>query len=165
MDFAYLIYIVVIFILYTIDALFDIELEVDIDDTLVFDKEYIIPNITIQSSPIGGRGVFAAQSYKKGDIIEIVPCIRVNNNKINGRITDYTFEYDETTSLVAFGYGSIYNHKTTPNAYYSVLNKCQMEIGANEDINIGEEICINYGDEYFANRYYLEEKFDVEKTL
>jgi len=158
MDFIYLTFIVVIFILYSMDELFSIELEVDMDDIVEFDKEYIVPNITIQPSLLGGRGIFAIQPYKRGDIIEICPCVRVNNNMTRGRIGDYTFQYDDTTSLVVFGYGSIYNHKSTPNAYYSIVNKCQMEIVAKEDIHIGEEICISYGDEYFANRYHIEEK-------
>jgi SET domain-containing protein len=160
MEIIYLIIIVTIYILYSIDSIFLDEYNVEMDYTNEIVKEYIIPNITIQSSSIGGRGIFASQSYKKTDIIEICPCIQVNNNKIDGRLNDYAFEYDNTTSLIVFGYGSIYNHKNTPNAGYSILNKCQMEIYAIQDINIGEEIFIFYGIDYFKDRYHIDEKFE-----
>lgn len=119
-------------------------------------KEYIIPYITIKNSPIGGRGVFAKQSYKKGDVIEICPCIRQHHKYSLGKIYDYTFNYnDSNDDLIAFGYGSLYNHTDNPNAEWNILNEHQMEIIAIKDISVDEEIYISYGDNYFNYRSYL----------
>ena len=119
-------------------------------------KEYIIPYIAIKKSPIGGRGVFAKQSYKKGDVIEICPCIRQPNKYSLGKIGDYTFSYNNSKDdLIAFGYGSLYNHTDNPNAEWNILNEHQLEIVAKKEIFVDEEIYISYGNSYFNDRSHL----------
>lgn len=102
-----------------------------------------------------GRGVFALADIKKGDVIEICPII-IFRDKDDKRILTtvlqhYVFEYDKTSSFLALGYGSLYNHSLTPNARYEIEEYDDPAVGsllyfiAAKKIRKGEEICINYG--------------------
>jgi len=117
-------------------------------------SEYIHPNAIIKTSTInnGGRGVFATRDYKKGEIIEICPCVKTESDELNGRFRDYIFGLNETMSVVALGYCAIYNHSDTPNSSYEVINEYKMNITALQDIKAGEEIFVSYGDKYWESR-------------
>ena len=117
-------------------------------------SEYMHPNAIIKKSTIknSGRGVFATKDYKKGDIIEICPCVKTETDELNGKFRDYIFELNDTMSVVAVGYCSIYNHSDTPNSRYEVINEYKMNITALKDIKAGEEIFVTYGDTYWASR-------------
>lgn len=117
-------------------------------------SKYKHPHAIIKTSTINnsGRGVFATKDYKKGEIIEICPCVKTETDKLHGRFRDYIFGLNETMSVVALGYCSIYNHSDTPNSSYEVINEYKMNITALKDIKAGEEIFVSYGDEYWASR-------------
>jgi len=117
--------------------------------------EYKVPNIRIQKSDIGGRGVFANQNYSVGDIIEICPTIKQKDKDSIDNISDYVFGFNSEDNLVAFGYCSIYNHKDDPNANWEVLNENQIEIKVFKPIHKGDEIFISYGSEYFNQRKHI----------
>lgn len=102
-----------------------------------------------------GRGVFALADIKKNEVIEGCPVI-IFNNEDDGLVTQtilqyYVFEHTKKTSLLALGFGSLYNHSLTPNARYEIEEN---ELGsvlyfvAKRKILKGEEIYINYGPFY-----------------
>lgn len=126
-------------------------LKSNISDT----SEYKVPNIRIQKSDIGGRGVFANQNYSVGDIIEICPTIKQKEKEVVGHINDYVFSFDSEYNLIGFGYCSMYNHKDNPNANWEVLNENQIQIKVAKPIHKGEEIFVSYGEEYFNQRAHL----------
>jgi hypothetical protein len=126
-------------------------------DENILEEPYIVPEVIIKDSKLGGRGVFANTIYKKNDIIEICPAVLSNKNIINGRLRDYIFGHNKDASkcLIAFGYISIYNHQDSPNSIWNVINDKQIKLTALRDIKKGEEITVSYGDNYWNSRNYL----------
>lgn len=97
-----------------------------------------------------GRGVFAKEFIEKGSIVEIAPVLILPSNNHDNQLEDQLqrFQFDWVNGLrcIALGYGSIYNHDDDPTVivlpdyedktiYYIALR----------DIQVGEEIFINYG--------------------
>ena len=148
---------ITILILFIIGICYISSPEIHINPDYSKDVPYKIPTITIKTSTVGGRGVFASQSYSKGDIIEICPTILQKELDTGGPIDDYAYHYDSKYDLIAFGFCSIYNHKDDPNAKWYILNANQMKIKAVKPIQSGEEIFISYGSDYFKTRKYLKQ--------
>ena len=118
------------------------------------DDNYINPDVTIKySNTINSRGVFANKNFYKNDIIEICPCIKINNLIYpEVPLENYTFKLNKKYSIVAFGYCSMYNHSNTPNALWHIMNENQISIQIIKDIKKDEEIFVSYGDEYWKSR-------------
>jgi len=96
-----------------------------------------------------GRGVFAAQDIKKGEIIESCPVFVLPRKDYKTLKTtalrDYYFMWGKTTCAICFGYGSMYNHSYKANATYKKHTKEQViNFIAIKDIKKGEEITVNY---------------------
>jgi uncharacterized protein len=105
--------------------------------------------VTVRRSGIHGRGVFAAQNFQEGDVIERCPVILLREKD---------FPHVDATALygycyawggggaIALGYGSLYNHSVTPNAFYMVNEENEtIDIFAERTIVEGEEVTISYG--------------------
>jgi SET domain-containing protein len=101
--------------------------------------------LEVRKSPGKGRGVFARKDIKKGTTFETVPLIVFDNEEVEGaKMATYVFEWTKKTSVIALGYGSIYNHSYEPNArYYDGRNETKLFV-ALRDIKAGEEITVNY---------------------
>ena len=105
--------------------------------------------LRIGHSPGKGRGVFATQNFKKGEIIEYAPLIVIPPEQ--GRILKHTilsryiFALGGRKHAIVLGYGSLYNHSYHPNAVYSYLveERC-FKFEALKNINAGQEITVNY---------------------
>ena len=96
-----------------------------------------------------GRGVRTHNKIMKDTVIEIAPCIEVNENDIQNTILkDYSFgAISKNKSAVCFGYASMYNHSDEPNIYttrYDKENKSYTFITL-RDVDKNEELCIDYG--------------------
>jgi len=104
--------------------------------------------VFVGPSVVGGRGVYAAVNFEKGDIIEVAPAIRITRNADLLQHTNleyYVFATeDDGAQILALGYASMYNHKQIPNAEFHVLDDMVI-ITAKKDINGSEEIFVNYG--------------------
>ena len=107
--------------------------------------------IFIDQSPLGGRGVFAAEPIKAGEMIEICPVLVMNSGDL--ALLDKTFLYDYyflwgesgEDCAVALGFGSLYNHFCPSNADYDMdFDNKNIEFIAVQDIAMGDEITINY---------------------
>ncbi len=99
-----------------------------------------------------GRGVFAVNTIGQGELIENCPVIIVSaSHEINLIGLTSLFHYAFTWSTdpfiiaIALGYGSLYNHSSTNNAFYS-MNKQEntIDIIALKIIQPAEEITVNY---------------------
>jgi uncharacterized protein len=101
--------------------------------------------LEVRKSPGKGRGVFARKDIKKGTVFETVPMIVFANDECEGtKMATYVFEWTKTTSAIALGYGSLYNHSYQPNArYYDGRGQTKIFM-ALRDIKAGEEITVNY---------------------
>jgi hypothetical protein len=98
-----------------------------------------------------GRGVFAGRDIKKGEIIEKCPVIEVSKDNTSylseSILASYIFFYGKKKerSLVALGYGSIYNHTEKANAKFKIREKdMTIDFVAIKDIKKDEEITFDY---------------------
>ncbi len=101
-----------------------------------------------------GWGVFCNDKINKDEIIEICYCIAIHESYLE--FSDYFFSPDRSecdTQLLSFGYGSIYNHSNNPNITYErSLSDKLIIFKAKRDIEIGEELCHNYGPGYLKRK-------------
>lgn len=127
-------------------------------------KKVYIDDSTIKNA---GRGIFAAKAIKKNETIEVCPILIIEANEeadiMNTDLGHYVFEYNEHSSMLALGYGSLYNHSVTPNAHYELSDGAALPGGygelyiiASKSIKRDEEIYINYGP-------YFDELFGPQK--
>jgi hypothetical protein len=101
-----------------------------------------------------GRGVFAAENLKRGEIIEIAPVVPVPElpeldfpiKKTN--LYHYYFRWGEKnkgTIGIGLGFASLYNHSFEPNiTYRKRLGDNVLEFVALKDIRAGVELRMNY---------------------
>lgn len=115
-----------------------------------------INRVEYSKASTGGYCVLAKTPFAKGEIVEISPILFVGSDaKGVHKLKDYIFEIDNEQDIygIVLGYGSLYNHSDTPNVTfaYNPKNK-QMYFIAARMINAGEELNIDYGKEYWAER-------------
>lgn len=118
------------------------------------------PKIEVKPSDIGGRGVFSRAYFAPGDVIERCHTIKGPSDDWGDTLNDYLFDSvkDKDTHLLALGNGSLYNHQDDPNATYEVIPDTDMPdhsilvVKAVKHIKSGEEIFVNYGDDWFSDR-------------
>ncbi len=120
-------------------------------------------NLCLGRIPGKGRGVMAGTSFYTGDVIEQCAGIRLKALP-KDLMRDYVFSDNDGGYIVATGLCSMYNHRDTPNAQWSVQgtprdpNSWTVVIQATQPINPGEEIFISYGDGYWRSRPHLKKR-------
>ena len=123
--------------------------------------------IELRNSSIHNRGVFAKRHIYKNEIIEIVPLLYIDNKEItnkkdnpNAKIIDYALFTTNKQYAIMLGMGSLYNHSDDNNAMWTQDTNIDdsIVIHAIKDINKDEEICVDYGKNYWNNRKDLVKK-------
>jgi SET domain-containing protein len=116
--------------------------------------------IYVSKSDIHGYGVFAKEMIFEGEIIEECPIHNLNipYGHSTPLFIDYRFNWPQGTEswnkqVISWGYGSLYNHSKTPNAYWrSNMEKETFEFCSLKTINPEEEILVYYGgDSYWSD--------------
>jgi len=127
---------------------------------------FIQNGIKVGISPGKGKGVFATKKILKEELIESAPLLVIPEKQwpfvSSTVLADYFFETEEEHAAIALGYASLYNHSFDPNADYIVADD-KIILTAIEDINIGDEITIDYGWEpfhYYDNKIISKEEFE-----
>lgn len=101
--------------------------------------------VVVKTTKKKGRGVFAKRLIPEGTEFEHVPLIVVTWEQIqDSELADYVYAWDGGKTVIALGYGSLYNHSYKPNARYEDLSTRAKAYIALRDIQPGEEILINY---------------------
>lgn len=109
--------------------------------------------IIVKKSPIHGYGVFAAEQINAGSIIE--ECYALPITTLQKELNNYYFT-DGKKNILALGYGSIYNHAHENNAAFGYhAENALLIFTASRTIQLGEEIFIDYGKEWFKSRRLL----------
>jgi SET domain-containing protein len=99
-----------------------------------------------------GRGVFALNPFKSGEVVEESPVILISilREQLTQELRDIVFHWDlradgTAISALALGYGSLYNSDNPSNLRYET-DKIRLLIRfvAARDIASGEELTINY---------------------
>ncbi|MER8542936.1 SET domain-containing protein-lysine N-methyltransferase [Mesorhizobium sp. M1334] len=129
------------------------------EETYHVDKVFDRSNtVYVKNVPRKGRGVFANIPFKAGDVIERAPSWEFDST--TAKLLDRTglFEYyfvrhdrklekDLMTSYVVFGFISIVNHSSNPNAETVWIDKnsgAWASLVATRDIKVDEEITHRY---------------------
>jgi hypothetical protein len=147
----------------TIEKIEYIDSKLTLDLSQEFSFVDIIP-IKCGHSLIHGRGVFANEFIPKNTLIErcpLVPLKKRSKDQDDPMIWIYCFPGPQNCScekctnegfqlFMVLGYGMIYNHQDDNNAMWEFNYKnLYADIKAIRDIQIGEEIFVNYGANYF----------------
>jgi SET domain-containing protein len=105
--------------------------------------------IYVDDSPVHGRGVFAAEKIKAGEILEECYYIKVPEDLSYPQILrDHFFSWPKGESglVICLGFGSIFNH--SDNSYSADwetdTKKNKIIFFATRNIEMGEEIFTNY---------------------
>lgn len=114
--------------------------------------------ICLEKSPLHNLGVFSTHKIKKGEIVDVCPFLPFpqNSNEKIPVFSNYTFCFPRsenwTTHALVLGYGSYYNHSETPSIdWYTTKEDRTFVFFALEDIKVGQELFINYGNGSFFN--------------
>jgi hypothetical protein len=101
-----------------------------------------------------GYGVFAIDDIRDNEIIEECNVIEVPRDEVKGAvIMDYMFKIGDGLYVLALGCGSLYNHRNQPNAMWTYdAEKKLLVIKSVRPIEMGEQIFISYGRDYFSTR-------------
>jgi hypothetical protein len=112
-----------------------------------------------------GLGVFASELILGGSIIEECHYLKMRYEDTQRPPLDhyvYRIQWDPNTEevpegewgAVILGFGLIYNHSPDPNAHYyrGSLGRDVFVYYALRDIQPGEQICVSYGEEWWARR-------------
>mgnify|MGYP003342963020 FL=1 len=101
-----------------------------------------------------GLGVFAERHISSNEVVEIAPVIQieVDYNELAEQLQRRVFHWERLAGragvhALALGYGSMYNHDNPANMrYYSDIDGTAIRFVAARDIEVGEELTINYND-------------------
>jgi hypothetical protein len=97
-----------------------------------------------------GRGVYAARSFLKGEVVEIAPVIVFNKGRLPIKLATVVYEWESSvdspySTAIALGYGSLYNHANPANLVYVSDGAALVIIYfASRNIRRNEELTINY---------------------
>lgn len=107
----------------------------------------------------GERGLFAKKNYKKDDIIEICPTLKLKGSDIAKSNVLHTYffspnDYSNYDSLLALGYCGLINDSKSKQNCSWVVSKDDNNVTmyATKDIAQGEEFFTSYGDNYWASK-------------
>jgi len=122
----------------------------------VRNESFNLGRVEYTKRPGGDYMITGKTQFAKGEIVEICPVIFVGEiAKTLDKIKDLIFELDKAKSQwgLVLGYGSLYRHSAKPNLDYAYNPKGrQMYFITNRPIKLSEELTINYGTDYWAER-------------
>lgn len=97
---------------------------------------------------VSGRGVFAGEDIKKGEVIEVAPILVLEFTEFIDSKWNLLFEYYfwmDHYVVLALGYGSLYNHSKDPNCKYKINRaKKSIQFTALKNIKKDSEIYFDY---------------------
>ena len=117
---------------------------------------FIDKRLYISKSPLKGAdwGVFADSFIPKGTTIEVARTLKLKNEHLfqeGNMLNDYVFKLDDKHSLIALGFGSLFNHNDKPHVSYKVTDG-KVYYFTLKDIHPNDEIFISYGENWWKNR-------------
>ena len=107
-----------------------------------------LQSLKVVQIPGKGRGVVATERIWPGRIIDRSPVVSFPLYHLNKEspLQHYTFFWRNSTSAVALGIGSLFNHSSKPNADWDCdLDYDYITFKALKNIYPGQEITVYYG--------------------
>jgi len=118
-------------------------------------------------SSLHGRGVFVTKDVPAGQLIESCPVVRMDEAGAEA-LTSYRWgiiDGFEGSFYVPMGLGSLYNHSEQPNTCARLdLGRSVLELKSLEPLHTGQEVLVNYGEDYFAGDQEGHRKSDLLKV-
>lgn len=108
------------------------------------------PRTYVAISPLGGRGVFAAEAMASGAVVEVCPVIVVPAGAIDAlnrtTLADHWYGWGEDgDAAVALGHGSFYNHHADPTCTYDAHDDLDaLVVRTRRAVAAGTELTIDY---------------------
>lgn len=98
--------------------------------------------------------MFATRAFAKGDPVETCPTLELPGDEVVGRLGDYVFgsAEDENEVILLLGYGMLYNHSYDANLEYVQDGPRMITFVTLRDVEPGEELTIDYGEEWWSTR-------------
>jgi hypothetical protein len=111
------------------------------------------PGLAVREGRLG-RGVFATRAFAKGATVETCPTLEVSESDVSGLLGDYVFSSGSNPGdvVLLLGFGMLYNHSATPNLEYVQDDETTISFVALRAIRSGEELTIDYGEEWWETR-------------
>jgi len=118
-------------------------------------KEHLLfaNKIIIKRSQIHRWGVFAREKISKYEIIEESPYFFIPSEEMKLSPSSLPYSYDLYDNfIIGMGNSGLYNHSFNPNVEYEIdkVNEV-MRHYAIKEINVGEELTLDYGEENAKN--------------
>lgn len=111
---------------------------------------YSNSKLIIKRSGIHRWGVFAAEPIKQFEILQESPYFKVSKEKLKEvrPCINYSYYLNSDQSVIGMGYAGLYNHSFNSNVDYELdrVNEVMVHY-ALKDIDVGEELTLNYGEE------------------
>jgi SET domain-containing protein len=106
-------------------------------------------NIYIREVSGKGRGVFAARSFRKGELVEAAPVIVITDEDVDlidkTTLSDYYYKWGASCFALVLGHGSLYNYSAMPNLTFKPDFKHNVMLyHAGKAIPEDQELTINY---------------------
>ena|ERR1700756_2917227 len=119
-----------------------------------------------------GRGVFALQAFRAGDVIEVCPVVifETPSEAMPEVIDRLMFDWEVLanrpgTDALALGYGSLYNDDNPANMRYEAIPaEAVLRFIAVRDIKYNEELTINYSARGGGATWHDDNWFDGKKV-
>ena len=111
----------------------------------------------VRPSPVHGRGVFATRRIAADEVVHVAPVLVFSDEEYEHLaqtlLVDYVFEWHAGGVALALGVGGLFNHDPDANLRYELCDdddpaRPAHSYVAQRAIATGEELTINYGDEY-----------------
>jgi hypothetical protein len=119
-------------------------------------ESFNLGRVEYSKRPGGDYTIMGKTQFAKGEVVEICPVVLVGEiAKTIEKVKDLIFELDKNKGQwgLVLGYGSLYRHSDKPNLDYAYNPKSrQMYFITNRPISMHQELTINYGSDYWAER-------------
>ena len=99
-------------------------------------------------------GVFSSEPISKGTVIEVTRTLKLKDDHLShddNILNDYVYKLDDDHSVIALGYGSLFNHHDDPHIEFDIMDR-KISYTTIKDIKPNEEVFISYGDDWWRNR-------------
>jgi SET domain-containing protein len=107
-------------------------------------------SVEVRESTVHGRGVFANSKLLKNTVFEI-PILPIVKKTVPDDLLIYSFPFDNIKCCFCLGFITLVNHSNIPNLKVLELDKIKLikKFIIINDIEIGEELFLNYGHNNF----------------
>ena len=121
---------------------------------------YHNPKIEVLKSTVHGVGVFAKKAIKKNEVLEenYYIILKGDWHKLPSLMQEYIYGWtkdlydNKSKAALVFGNGALYNSSLKPNADWQTnVDRNRFIFYAIKDMKAGEEIMIDYGNEYWES--------------